>query len=851
MIRSGGLLVIVAVVGILVFLVSTVLPLFRSATVVERPGAGRVPVTGPIRLLVMDEYRLLAAAVGEAPEVVVFRTDDGTIVSRFPIDGLEGERTTVARRCVRRPGTVVGTASGKLSLLSIGFRSDYMSGDAVEATRESRKLNDVKTADGGVVQRRVGGTLLRVRPVVEARGRLALPVEAGAIVAASYADVESGAVIAVVGADGLARVAREKPHAQASSPEPGTSGRVWTLETLSSEGPAAPKALVHALLDEDAKVAWFADRLGSVLRVDLGATPATRREVKLTGREDGSSGMLTAFEFVLGDHSLALATDDGRLSIWSLVSAAKGTAGSDGKTLHRLHEFESFGSRVLRVVSAPTRRTLYLGLADGRIAAAYPTNERIVAEIAAFPGPIDAIAPGSKNDGVLVAGPGLGYKAFDIDDPHPETNFRSVFGEVHYEGYDRASYIYQSTSATDESELKISLTPLVFGTLKAVFYAMILALPLALLAALYTSQFMHPKVRAFVKPGVEVMASLPSVVLGFLAAIVIAPALAGVVPAVFATLFGVVAVAFVAGVVWSAIPIEARNSVSSGFRLLIAAGLVVLVGLAAFASAGPVQRALFSGSENPTGDFPKWLTCAGGTGDGLPLLRVVLGVVGACLGFAFVPRIVPLRELAGAPRALVRVLTWIVAPALLLALLAPLVEQSVFSDSFRWFLAGKSGGKGTDFQARNSLVVGIAMGFAVIPIVFTIAEDALSSIPDSLRSAALGCGASPWQTATRVVFPAAFPGIFSAVMIGLGRAVGETMIVLMAAGGTAIIDGSIFNGFRALSANIATELPEAPVGGTLFRVLFLSGLLLFAMTFVLNTVAEIVRLRFRKKFRGL
>jgi phosphate transport system permease protein len=139
----------------------------------------------------------------------------------------------------------------------------------------------------------------------------------------------------------------------------------------------------------------------------------------------------------------------------------------------------------------------------------------------------------------------------------------------------------------------------------------------------------------------------------------------------------------------------------------------------------------------------------------------------------------------------------------------------------------------------------------VIPVVYTIAEDALSSIPASLRSAALGCGASPWQTAIRVVVPAAIPGIFSAVMIGLGRAVGETMIVLMATGGTAIIDGSIFNGFRTLSANIATELPEAPVGGTLFRVLFVAGLLLFAMTFVLNTVAEMVRLRFRKKFRGL
>ena len=102
-----------------------------------------------------------------------------------------------------------------------------------------------------------------------------------------------------------------------------------------------------------------------------------------------------------------------------------------------------------------------------------------------------------------------------------------------------------------------------------------------------------------------------------------------------------------------------------------------------------------------------------------------------------------------------------------------------------------------------------------------------------------------------VVLPTASPGIFSAVMIGFGRAVGETMIVLMATGNTPIMEWSVFNGFRALSANIAVELPEAPEGGTLYRVLFLGALLLFAMTFAINTVAELVRLRLRARYRGL
>ncbi|HVR75805.1 MAG TPA: ABC transporter permease subunit, partial [Planctomycetota bacterium] len=151
------------------------------------------------------------------------------------------------------------------------------------------------------------------------------------------------------------------------------------------------------------------------------------------------------------------------------------------------------------------------------------------------------------------------------------------------------------------------------------------------------------------------------------------------------------------------------------------------------------------------------------------------------------------------------------------------------------------------YVQRNTLIVGFVMGFAVIPIIYTIAEDALSSVPEHLRGAALGCGATPWQAAVRVILPTAASGIFSAVMIGLGRAVGETMIVVMAAGNTPIMDVNPFNGLRALSATIAVELPEAVKDGTLYRMLFLAALTLFLITFVVNTAAELVRMRFRKK----
>jgi phosphate transport system permease protein len=122
-------------------------------------------------------------------------------------------------------------------------------------------------------------------------------------------------------------------------------------------------------------------------------------------------------------------------------------------------------------------------------------------------------------------------------------------------------------------------------------------------------------------------------------------------------------------------------------------------------------------------------------------------------------------------------------------------------------------------------------------------------VPKSLTAASAALGASRWQVIWTVVLPVASPGIFSALMIGFGRAVGETMIMVMATGNTPIMDWNIFNGMRTLAANIAVELPEAPVGSTHYRALFLGAMLLFLMTFILNTVAEILRYRLRERFK--
>jgi phosphate transport system permease protein len=124
-------------------------------------------------------------------------------------------------------------------------------------------------------------------------------------------------------------------------------------------------------------------------------------------------------------------------------------------------------------------------------------------------------------------------------------------------------------------------------------------------------------------------------------------------------------------------------------------------------------------------------------------------------------------------------------------------------------------------------------------------------VPKSLSDGSLALGATPWQTLVHVVLPTASPGIFSALMIGLGRAVGETMIVLMATGNTPIMDWNLFEGMRTLAANIAVEMPESEVNSSHFRILFLAALVLFLFTFVVNTVAELIRQRLREKYSSL
>ena len=156
-----------------------------------------------------------------------------------------------------------------------------------------------------------------------------------------------------------------------------------------------------------------------------------------------------------------------------------------------------------------------------------------------------------------------------------------------------------------------------------------------------------------------------------------------------------------------------------------------------------------------------------------------------------------------------------------------------------------------DFDYRlNAFVAGLALSLAVIPIIYTVCEDALSSVPRKLREASWALGSTRTETTMRVVLPAAMPGIFAGMVLGFGRAIGETMIVLMASGNAAITSLRFDDSTRTLPATIAAELAEVVFGSPHYRVLFFIGLLLFLITFVLNSVGSRVISRFRARLSG-
>lgn len=339
----------------------------------------------------------------------------------------------------------------------------------------------------------------------------------------------------------------------------------------------------------------------------------------------------------------------------------------------------------------------------------------------------------------------------------PETGWRSLWTAQWFGAYDGPTHTWHPDGAAIGVLSKYGLNPLLYGTFKAALYGMLMALPLALGAAIYTGYFLAPRQRDLVKPALELLEAFPTVVLGFIAGLWLAPRLLDYLA-----------------------------------PLLLLPLVMVAPPLLLSALHGVLQRLSPRFQRRP----PRvWL---------LGAAYILLG--GALLGGA-----------------------------------APLEAWLFQGDADAWLWQRL----GLRYEQRNGLLVGLAMGIAIAPVMFSLIEDAIHAVPRSLSDGSLALGATRWQSLGRVVLPAASPALLSAVLIGFARGLGETMIVLLATGNTPLMRADPFSGLRSLSASIAVELPEAPAGGVHFRLLFVAALILFLLTFVMNTLAEVFRQRLR------
>lgn len=463
--------------------------------------------------------------------------------------------------------------------------------------------------------------------------------------------------------------------------------------------------------------------------------------------------------YLAGGISIVVAQSDGKVSQWFPARRREGEW-----YLARVRDFKVRGGAAVTSIGPELRRRGFaVGDESGQVTMFYATSGSRTHEEKVFDQPVSRLAFNPRAKTMLALAADGQLRVSDVHNEHPEVSLSSLWGRVWYESYDEPRFLYQASSASSDFEPKFSLTPLALGTIKGAFYAMIFAIPMAVLGAIFTANFMSPEMRQVVKPAVEVLAALPSVILGFLAGLWLAPFVETNLPGVFLTLLLLPLSMPIFGYIWSRMPRALRLRVPPGWEAALLIPVIAAVVWLCFLVAHPLEYLFFAGN------MQSWLDQA--------------------LGISYIQ--------------------------------------------------------------RNALVVGIAMGIAVIPVIFSIAEDAIFSVPKHLSLGSLALGATPWQTLIGVVLPTASPGIFSAVMIGMGRAVGETMIVLMATGNTAVMDLSLFSGMRTLAANVAVEMPESEVGSTHFRLLFLAGLVLFVFTFFLNTLAEVVRSRLRKKYSSL
>ncbi len=675
--------------------------------------------------LTLDRYQQIGARFAQSGMITFFEADTGAYLERQQLPLPEGLTITAFGRAEsRRSLFTYGFSDGSVLPVKVEYPQTFIDGVRQITTQLSYPLGEepIRIGDSDTAN-------YSALAVVEGRG--------GYIVAGG---MENGEI-----AMALFATTRNMMTGQVQ------------IRRQDYPLPALDSPVRQIMLNESLRNLFAIDEKGYLYSFDIvdRNNPSLIEKIRVV--DEGQQ--VTAAHMLVGSRSMIIGGSDGSVRQWFLVRDEQ----SGTQQVTHIRSFKHHDHAVTVIEPEYTRKGFLTGDAGGQVKLHYATSSVTLASIPVADGELGLMAMAPTNRRALVTGKDqAAIKLLSIRNPHPQTSLSGLWGKVWYEGRDEPEYIWQSSSADDAFEAKLSLIPLSIGTLKAALFAMLLATPIAIMGAIYTAYFMSAPMRKVVKPSIELMEALPTVILGFLAGIWLAPYVENNLPILItgAVLFPVAIL--MAGLLWLRMPGRIRNSVSAGWE---AALLIPVV--------------LFTG--------------------------------------------------------------WFVVTS------SPWIEVAFFDGSMRQWLTDV----GIPYDQRNALIVGMAMGFAVIPTIFSIAEDAVFNVPKHLTQGSLALGATPWQTVIGVVLLTASPGIFSAVMIGFGRAVGETMIVLMASGNSPVVNFNLFEGMRTLAANIAVELPETAVGSTHFRVLFLSALVLLFFTFLLNTAAELVRQRLRKRYASL
>jgi len=727
---AGGLGVIFAVILIFFYLLYVVFPLFLSATALP---AGRYDVPekalGKTLLLEMEEQNEVAARFTNTGQVVFFEVATGKTILVKTVTIPQGAHiVSFAQGSPINEGAVIyGLSDGRAVIVKHQYKVTYP--DNVRLITPSLEYPfDEKP----LVLDDTGAALVKIAVRVS---------ENETTIVALTDDTLQGP-----GKIRLTTIAKE----QNLFADEATLNRTDLILDMSAAG------VTDMLIDKEGRNLFLIGGNGLLSFFDISdkSAPVIRQNQNIVA----AGQQITSLAFLNGDLSLLVGDSTGLVSQWSMVKDAL-----NHPAMQKIRAIKVSGKAIVQLKAEQRRKGFMAIDADGFMGIYHTTAERELIKERISDSLPEAAALSPRASALLMQSGDGKVHHWQVDNEHPEVSIKSLWQSVWYESYPKPDYIWQSSSASSDFEPKYSLTPLVFGTLKAAFYAMLVAMPLALMGAIYTAYFMSPKMRQMVKPTIELMGALPTVILGFLAGLWLAPFIEKYLAGLFLLFMMVPLAVILFAYSWQFFPKTIRQKIPEGWEAALLIPVILVSGWFAFVVSVPLESLLFEGS---------------------------------------------LRD---------------------------------------WF----SREWGVGYDQRNALIVGIAMGFAVIPTIFTIAEDAIFSVPKHLTVGSLALGATPWQTLAKVVLLTASPGIFSAIMIGFGRAIGETMIVLMATGNTPVMDMSVFQGLRTLAANIAVEMPESEVDSTHYRVLFLAALVLFLFTFVFNTLAEIIRQRLREKYSSL